>query len=228
MTRKLAYQLTRVGRVYREKSTPQRKLALGDINLDILESEFLAVAGPSGSGKSTLLSILGCLDTITSGEMQIFGESIITGDRSQQALIRREQISFVFQNYKLLPFMNVLENVAYPLLFRHIKPKHRRARAEHAIEQLGLSDLMARMPSQLSGGQQQRVAVARAMTSSPKILIADEPTGALDRRNSDLIVKIFDEMRTDGVTIIMATHDANISAAADRTISLEDGFIVKK
>ena len=199
---------------------------LKDIDLQVEEGEYLAIMGPSGSGKTTLMNLIGCLDVPTSGEYILDGKKINELDDNALADIRNRYIGFVFQNFHLLPKMNALDNVALPLLYAGVCQKERRARAAEALKAVGLEDRMNFLPNQLSGGQCQRVAIARAMVTDPKLLLADEPTGALDTASGDQIMEIFRQLSGKGMTIIMITHEPSIAACADKTMHIRDGRLL--
>ena len=197
--------------------------ALKDINFQVDEGEYVAVMGPSGSGKSTLMNIIGCLDKPTSGEMLIDGKDISKCTEDQMADIRLKEIGFIFQSFQLLSYENALENVCIPLSYEGVPLKERRKRAAEALARVGLEDRMHHLPNQLSGGQKQRVSIARAMINHPRILLADEPTGALDQTSGKQIMELFDELHKDGVSIVMITHDLNIAKRADHMVKIIDG-----
>ena len=199
---------------------------LKDICLSVEEGEYIAIMGPSGSGKTTLMNLLGCLDVPTSGKYELDGKQIDTLSDDQLADIRNRSIGFVFQSFYLLPKMNALDNVALPLLYRGIGLKERRKRAAEALKMVGLEDRMDFMPNQLSGGQSQRVAIARAMVGRPRLLLADEPTGALDTAAGQQIMQIFRQLSQQGITIIMITHEPEIAACADKTYHILDGELI--
>ena len=196
---------------------------LKDINLEVEEGEYLAIMGPSGSGKTTLMNLIGCLDVPTSGEYILDDKKINEQDDNALADIRNRCIGFVFQNFHLLPKMNALDNVALPLLYGGVPQKERRERAAEALKMVGLEERMNFMPNQLSGGQCQRVAIARAMVGKPDLLLADEPTGALDTKSGDQIMELFRQLSQEGITIIMITHEPAIAACADKTYHILDG-----
>ena len=181
--------------------------------------------GPSGSGKSTLMNIIGCLDTPTSGEYILQGREVEDLDELELAELRNREIGFIFQNSQLLPRLSARKNVELPLIYGGIRPKERRERAEAMLERVGLSDRMDHMPNQLSGGQQQRVAIARAMVGNPSILLADEPTGALDQKTGAQIMELFQELNDEHRTVIMITHDLKIASRARRIVHIIDGEI---
>ncbi len=196
---------------------------LKDISLSVDEGEYVAIMGPSGSGKTTLMNIIGCLDLPTSGTYALAGENIIGSSESKLSEIRLNSIGFVFQSFHLLPRQSAAENVALPLLYAGVPKKERRARAVRALERVGLGDRVDFKPNQLSGGQCQRVAIARAMVGNPTLLLADEPTGALDTKAGNQIMEIFRHLSDQGMTIIMITHEPAIAACADKTYHILDG-----
>jgi putative ABC transport system ATP-binding protein len=200
--------------------------ALSDVHLEVAQGEFLAIAGPSGSGKSTLLSILGLLDTPTSGSYCLAGREVAGISVSDRAELRASEIGFIFQSFNLILDLDVEENVMLPLSYRGMSKTERRRRASEALERVGMSHRARHMPGQLSGGQQQRVAVARAVAGSPKILFADEPTGNLDSANGESVMNLLRELNEGGVTICMVTHDPRHTRHAERMISLFDGRVV--
>jgi putative ABC transport system ATP-binding protein len=200
---------------------------LKSINLEVEDGEFLAVLGPSGSGKSTLMNIIGCLDTPTSGEYYLAGRRIDQQNEQSLAAIRNQEVGFIFQSFHLLPKQNALKNVELPLIYAGIKSKERRAKARLLLEQMGLPDKLQHLPNQLSGGQQQRVAIARALANDPSILLADEPTGALDQQTSRQVMDVFRELNAAGRTIIMITHDINVARNAKRVVHIVDGIMTE-
>ena len=199
---------------------------LKDINLEVEEGEYLAIMGPSGSGKTTLMNLIGCLDVPTSGEYILDDKKINELDDNALADIRNRCIGFVFQNFHLLPKMNALDNVALPLLYGGVPKKTRRERAAEELGKMGLSDKLESRPNQLSGGQCQRVAIARAMVTNPKLLLADEPTGALDTAAGNQIMEIFRQLSDRGMTIIMITHEPSIAECANKTYHILDGQLI--
>lgn len=199
--------------------------ALSGVSLDIDKNEYVAIMGPSGSGKSTLMNIIGCLDVPTSGSYSLDGETVATKTESELAIIRNRMIGFVFQTFNLIPRSNIFHNVELPLIYGGIAKAERRRRAEEAIEKVGLSDRMKHQPNELSGGQRQRVAIARALVFNPSIILADEPTGNLDSKTGEEIMRILDDMHAAGQTIILVTHEDHIAQHAHRTIRLRDGKI---
>lgn len=196
---------------------------LKDINLSVEEGDYLAIMGPSGSGKSTLMNIIGCLDKPTSGQYLFDGVDISRQNDAALSKIRNSGIGFVFQNFNLLPRQTALENVELPLLYANVRKKKRREIAAQALEKVGLADRMNFLPTQLSGGQKQRVAIARAIANKPKILLADEPTGALDSKSGDQVMELFSQLNSEGMTIVMITHEKAIAECANKTIVIYDG-----
>lgn len=200
--------------------------ALDGVNFEIARGGYCAIVGPSGSGKSTLMNILGGLDTPTSGRIVIDGADIGALDDDGLARFRNRTIGFVFQSFNLLPRMTALENVELPMIYAGIEPKQRHDQAAELLTRVGLGERMTHRPTQLSGGQQQRVAIARALAGRPALLLADEPTGALDTHTGQEILTLFDELNREGVTIVLVTHDHDVAAATKRTIEMRDGQIV--
>lgn len=196
---------------------------LKNVNLDVEEGEYLAIMGPSGSGKTTLMNLIGCLDVPTSGSYLLGGRDVTTCNNKQLAEVRNKELGFVFQSFNLLPKLTAVENVALPLLYGGVKKAERLERARAALETVGLSDRVDHRPDQLSGGQCQRVAIARAMVGNPTLLLADEPTGALDTKAGNQIMEIFRHLSDQGMTIIMITHEPAIAACADKTYHILDG-----
>lgn len=196
---------------------------LHHIQLDVAEGEYLAIMGPSGSGKSTLMNIIGLLDLQTSGSYLFDGQDMAKCTDNQLSNIRNQKIGFVFQNFNLLPRQSVLENVALPLLYAGVKKKERQERAKEMLTRVGLADRLQFKPTQLSGGQKQRVAIARAMVTQPRLLLADEPTGALDTKSGDQIMELFQQLNQEGVTIVMITHELEIAQHAQRIVTIRDG-----
>jgi putative ABC transport system ATP-binding protein len=202
--------------------------ALSGVHLEIKNGEFLSIAGPSGCGKSTLLSILGLLDSPTEGDYWINTQAVANLSLSDRTRIRNREIGFVFQAFNLIGDLTVFENVELPLTYRSMAAAERKKRVQEVLERVGMAHRMKHYPSQLSGGQQQRVAVARALVGSPSILLADEPTGNLDSKNSEAVVELLQQLHRDGATICMVTHDPRYASIADRTIHLFDGRIVEE
>jgi len=202
--------------------------ALAGIHLEIKNGEYVSIAGPSGCGKTTLLSILGLLDTPSDGKYWLNGKEVANLSFSERARIRNQEIGFIFQAFNLIGDLTVYENVELPLTYRGMPAKERKERVQEALERVGMSHRMKHYPSQLSGGQQQRVAVARAVVGKPSILLADEPTGNLDSRNSEQVMELLEELHKDGATICMVTHDPRFARYAERSIHLFDGRVVEE
>lgn len=200
---------------------------LHDIDLDIEPGEYLSVLGPSGSGKSTLMNIIGCLDVATSGEYLLHDQNIEDMDETQLAYVRSHEIGFIFQNHQLLPRLTAQKNVELPLIYAGVGPRERRRRAKEMLERVGLADRRNHYPNQLSGGQAQRVAIARALVGNPSILLADEPTGALDQKTGKQVMALFRELNEEGRTVIMITHDTNIAKNARRVVHIIDGELTE-
>lgn len=198
---------------------------LKDINLQVEEGEYVAIMGPSGSGKTTLMNIIGCLDRPTSGMYELAGGDVLHLKDKEMSAVRLNSIGFVFQSFQLMPRESALDNVSLPLSYAGVKKKERKERAMKALERVGLGDRANFKPTQLSGGQKQRVAIARAMVNNPKILLADEPTGALDSKSGKQIMELFEKLNEEGVTIVMITHDVNIAKQAKRILHIIDGEI---
>ena len=198
---------------------------LTDVSLQVREGDYLAIMGPSGSGKTTLMNLIGCLDVPTSGSYSLGGQDITTCTDNQLADIRNREIGFVFQSFNLLPKLTALDNVALPLLYAGVKKAERQERAREALKIVGLEDRVDFRPDQLSGGQSQRVAIARAIVSRPKLLLADEPTGALDSASGAQVMELFSNLHQNGATIIMITHDQNIANHASRIAYIRDGIL---
>ena len=197
--------------------------ALKDINLSVDEGEYVAIMGPSGSGKTTLMNIIGCLDRPSSGEFLLEGESIISYSENRLSDLRLNTLGFVFQSFNLLAKQTALDNVALPLSYAGVPVRKRKEIAYSALKKVGLEERVSFRPSQLSGGQQQRVAIARALVNHPKIILADEPTGALDSKSGVQVMELFKQLNDEGVTIIMITHDASIAGHAKRVVHILDG-----
>ncbi len=214
-------KLTDICKDYQQGREPVR--VLKNVNLTVERGDYLAIMGPSGSGKTTLMNIIGCLDVPTSGSYELDGRDL--KDLSDDALaeIRNRHIGFVFQSFHLMPKLDARDNVALPLLYADVPLKERRARAEEALKAVGLEERMDFLPNQLSGGQCQRIAIARAMVGKPDLLLADEPTGALDTKSGNQIMDIFRRLSEEGMTIIMITHEPSIAACADKTYHILDG-----
>lgn len=200
---------------------------LKDINFKVEQGEFVSVLGPSGSGKSTLMNIIGCMDSLDEGSYNLDGNSIEHLRDDDLALVRNEKIGFIFQKYHLIPKYSVIQNVMMPLLIRGVSRDVAFEKAKDKLKMVGLEDRVKHKPNELSGGQQQRVAVARALVSNPAILLADEPTGALDSKTSSEVLDLFQELKNQGNTIIMITHDKDVANFGDRIITIVDGKILK-
>lgn len=201
---------------------------LKDINLSVEEGEYIAIMGPSGSGKSTLMNIIGCIDIPTSGEYYLDGEMINSFKDKDLSEVRNKKIGFVFQNFNLLPRLSAMDNVALPLQYAKVSKKNRKEMCTKVLSMVDLEDRMTFKPTQLSGGQKQRVAIARAMVNNPKILLADEPTGALDSKSGKQVMDLFDKLHEEGVTIIMITHADEIASRAQRVIKIIDGELLEE
>ncbi|MGI6425036.1 MAG: ABC transporter ATP-binding protein [Tepidanaerobacteraceae bacterium] len=204
-------------------NSENKVVALKDVNLHIKTGEFVALMGPSGSGKSTLMNILGCLDKPTSGEYYLNGKPTSQLDNRELAYIRNKKIGFVFQNFNLLPRMSSLRNVEIPMIYAGVPPRERRIKAMEALESVGLEDRWHHRPNELSGGQRQRAAIARALVNSPRIILADEPTGNLDSKSGAEIMEIFTDLHRNGVTIVLVTHEDEIARYAQRIVFFRDG-----
>ena len=200
--------------------------ALAGVSMTISPGEYVAIMGPSGSGKSTLMNILGALDEVTSGNYLLDGINISQLGERELSIVRGRKIGFVFQSFNLIPRMNALSNVELPLAYQGLKSKERRIRALKALELVGLSDRLKHEPNELSGGQQQRVAVARALVTRPSLLLADEPTGALDSKSTSDLLDLFDQVNRAGRTVVVITHEAEVAARAKRVVSMRDGKII--
>ncbi|WP_264373229.1 ABC transporter ATP-binding protein [Sinanaerobacter chloroacetimidivorans] len=205
----------------------EEQTILKGIELSVKEGEFVSILGPSGSGKSTLMNIIGCLDSPTSGEYVLSGRVIAKLSEKELAKIRSKEIGFIFQSFQLLPRMNAAENVELPLVYAGIPPKERIKTAKNLLYRVGLENRISYYPNQLSGGQQQRVAIARALSTNPTILLADEPTGALDQKTGRQVMDLFNELHREGRTIIMITHDESIAENASRVVRILDGNLME-
>ena len=214
-------KLTDICKDYQQGKEPVR--VLKNVSLTVERGDYLAIMGPSGSGKTTLMNLIGCLDVPTSGTYELDGKNLKDMNDDQLADIRNRHIGFVFQNFHLLPKMDALDNVALPLLYAGVPLKERRERAEEALKAVGLEERIHFLPNQLSGGQCQRVAIARAMVGKPDLLLADEPTGALDTKAGNQIMEIFRKLSEEGMTIIMITHEPAIAECADKIYHILDG-----
>ncbi|MFT0802402.1 ABC transporter ATP-binding protein [Bacillus swezeyi] len=199
---------------------------LRGIDMKMKQGEYLSIMGPSGSGKSTIMNIIGCLDRPTSGVYSLDGENVSSYGEKELAAVRNRAIGFVFQQFQLLPRLNAMKNVELPMIYSGISKKERRERAERALEKVGLKDRMHHMPNELSGGQKQRVAIARATVNEPKLILADEPTGALDTKTGHAIMEQFTELNEEGTTVVLVTHEPEIADYTNRIIMVRDGEIV--
>ena len=213
-----------VCKTYRMGDTVVR--AADHISLQIEKGEFVAIVGQSGSGKSTAMNIIGCLDVPTSGTYCLGGVDVSTMDDDQQAEIRNKMLGFIFQQYNLIPKLTVLENVELPLLYAGLSAEERRERALEALKRVGLADKQKNLPNQLSGGQQQRVSIARALAGKPSVILADEPTGALDSRTGREVLDFLQKLNAEGDTVVLITHDNSIAVRAKRIVRLQDGRII--
>lgn len=218
-------KLTNINKSYRNGDQELR--VLKDIDLEVEEGEFLAIMGPSGSGKSTLMNIIGLLDRSSSGNYWLEGEEVSQLSEKKLATVRNDQIGFVFQQFFLLSKLNALQNVELPLIYAGVPSAKRKKLAKQYLEKVELAERMTHLPSELSGGQKQRVAIARALVNTPAIILADEPTGALDTKTGQQIMELLIELNNEGKTIIMVTHEPEIAAYAKRTIVLRDGVITE-
>lgn len=216
-------EISELSKIYQMGSTEVR--ALDGVSFDVLENEYIAIMGPSGSGKSTLMNLIGCLDTPTSGTYILNSQDVSQLEDAELAEVRNREIGFVFQTFNLLPRTDCLSNVELPLIYSGVKTAERRERAADTLTRVGLGDRMDHKPNELSGGQRQRVAIARALVNNPSILLADEPTGNLDTKTGDEIMRLFEELYRAGNTILVVTHEDEIAAHARRIIRLRDGII---
>ena len=200
--------------------------AADHVTFSIEKGEFVAIVGHSGSGKSTCMNIIGCLDVPTAGEYLLNGRNVGELDKNELAEIRNEMLGFIFQKYNLLPKLNLLENVEVPLMYAGVSKRERKKRAKEALESVGLGDKLKNLPSQLSGGQQQRVSIARALVGKPSVILADEPTGALDSNTGREVLELLKSLNNEGHTVVLITHDNEIASKANRMIRLKDGRVV--
>jgi putative ABC transport system ATP-binding protein len=217
-------QIENLSKVYNRGDQPV--WALRDVSLTVEAGDFVAIMGASGSGKSTFLNMVGCLDVPSAGRYRLAGIDVANRSDDDLARIRNRYIGFVFQSFNLLPRTSALENVEQPMLYAGVKPAERRSRAVTALQRLGLGERMHHLPNQLSGGQQQRVSIARALVNEPQLLLADEPTGALDSQTSHEIMTLFQELNADGMTVVLVTHEADVAEWARRIVRFRDGVIV--
>jgi putative ABC transport system ATP-binding protein len=219
----LVVDLRHVRREYQTGDVPT--VALADVSLEVERGEFVAIVGPSGSGKSTMMNMIGCLDRPSSGEVIVSGKNVKDLNDKELTGLRSRSIGFVFQQFQLLPLTSAVDNVATPLLYQGLSPREARRRAADILTRLGLGERLDFDRSRLSGGQQQRVAIARALVTNPDLVLADEPTGALDTASGEAVMKIFQEMNNEGRTIVLITHDLDVAAAAKRRVYIRDGLI---
>lgn len=221
-------EILRMENIYKSYYMGDEELeVLHDVNLSVHSGEFLSILGPSGSGKSTMMNIIGCLDVPTSGSYVLSGNTPLDLDEVELARVRNKEIGFVFQNFQLLPRMTALQNVELPLIYSKLSITERKKRARQMLERVGLGDKIKNLPNQLSGGQQQRVAIARALVTQPSILLADEPTGALDQKTGAQVMQLFEDLNKEGSTIIMITHDEHIAKHAKRVVKILDGYLTE-
>lgn len=218
-------EIIAVTKVYQKSKAAPPVKALAGVDLTIPRGQYVAIMGPSGSGKSTMMNIIGCLDRPTSGQYLLDGEDVAQMSDERLSKVRGKRLGFVFQAFNLIPQLTVQENVAVPLFYQGEPPTKRRQLAAEALSRVGLADRMDHRPAELSGGQQQRVAIARALVNSPSILLADEPTGALDTKTGDAILEIFAELHESGLTIVVITHDEEVAEHCERVVRLRDGLI---
>lgn len=203
----------------------EKLIALNKVSLTINKGEFVSILGPSGSGKSTLMNIIGCLDTPTSGHYTLSGKKVANLSEKELARIRNKEIGFIFQSFQLLPRLSAIQNVELPLIYAGVPADERRKKAKRILERVGLGDKLPNLPTQLSGGQQQRVAIARSVITEPSILLADEPTGALDQKTGAQIMQLFKELNKERRTIVMITHDKHIANFGSRVLNIIDGRV---
>lgn len=222
--RRVVIRLDNISRVYGQGEAMIR--ACDRISLSIHAGEYCAIIGQSGSGKSTLMNLIGCLDRPTSGRYYLDGVEVSQVNKTRLARIRNRKLGFVFQRYELLPNLTALENVILPMMYAGLGRSLRRKRAEYALQRVGLGDRLHKKPGQLSGGQQQRVAIARALVNRPVLLLADEPTGALDTQSAQVITQIFDELHASGMTLMVVTHSQEVANYSQRMIRMSDGRVV--
>ena len=218
-------QLNNIYKIYNTGGTEVR--AVNGITLHISKGEFVAIVGQSGSGKSTCMNIIGCLDVPTTGEYILNGKDVSTLSDDELSFIRNQELGFIFQQYNLIQKLTVLENVELPLIYRNMPEKERKELAMEALEKVGLSDMAKRYPQQLSGGQQQRVSIARALAGKPSVILADEPTGALDSKTGIEVLEFIKKLHQDGNTIVLITHDNSIAEKAKRIVRIQDGQIIE-
>ncbi len=225
-TLKTVIRVENVQKIYRMGDNIVK--AVDGVTLNVMEKEYLVVVGPSGSGKSTLMHLMGCLDKPSAGEIYIENVAVSKLNDTELAKIRNKMIGFVFQQFNLLPRLTALENVELPMIYARVPREVRKKRAKKLLKLVGLADRMNHRPTQLSGGQMQRVAIARALANEPQIILADEPTGNLDSKSGEEILKIFSELHDSGLTIIIVTHDPEITENGDRVIHMRDGRVISQ
>ena len=218
------FELTDVSRIYGEE--PVQVRALDGVSLTITAGDYMAIIGPSGSGKSTLLGLLGCLDLPTMGSIVVGGREVTELEDAERSRLRGDAIGFVFQQFHLIPHLSALGNVSTALLYRNLTKKERHDLAMDALTKVGLAERHDHRPVQMSGGEQQRVAIARAIVTDPMMVLADEPTGALDTRNAQMVMEIFDDLQADSRAVVIVTHDLEIAERMDRVVSMRDGKII--
>jgi putative ABC transport system ATP-binding protein len=219
------FQLSSVFKEYRPNQN-ESFLALNNVNFKLLEGQFVSLMGPSGSGKSTLICIAGCLDFPTKGSFEFLGEKIESKDWQTRQILRKNFISVIFQHYNLIAHLTAYENIEYPLAIKGIKKAIRKQLISENLDKLGILELSKKKPHELSGGQQQRVSIARALALEPKLLIADEPTAALDNKNANLVINLLRDVAKTGVAVLMGTHDSRMAEQTDEIVNLRDGMIV--
>lgn len=217
-------ELKNIYKIYSDGDSEIR--ALDGVSLHVSKGEFVAIVGSSGSGKSTCMNIIGCLDIPTSGTYHLNGNDVSQMDEKELAHIRNRELGFIFQQYNLIPKLNVVENVELPLLYKGIKARERRELAMTALDRVGLADRFSKYPSQLSGGQQQRVSIARALAGNPPVILADEPTGALDSKTGKEVIEFLKKLNAEGTTIVLITHDNGIASNIKRVVRIQDGCII--
>ena len=223
--KKSVARLTNINKFYGEGSVKVK--ALDELNLEVYQGDYLAVMGASGSGKSTAMNILGCLDRPTNGTYELNGTAVEKLDDDLLADIRNKELGFVFQQFHLLQEVSALENVMLPMIYACVPSLERKKRAEEALDRVGLGNRMTNLPNQLSGGQQQRVAIARALINQPSLLLADEPTGALDSKTTEDVLNLFDQLHSQGITIVLVTHEDNVAQRAKKIARFKDGKVIE-
>ena len=221
----LVADIQQITKVYQKSKAAPPVHALRGVDLQVPRGQYLAIMGQSGSGKSTLMNIIGCLDIPTSGRYLLDGEDVAAMDDAALSSVRGERIGFVFQAFNLIPQLTVLDNVEVPLFYQGLPRRQRRSDAAEALERVGLAERMDHRPAELSGGQQQRVAIARALVNRPSLLLADEPTGALDSATGEVILELFGELHRQGLTLVMVTHDEGVAEHCQRVLRLKDGLV---